>query len=100
MRSVDCFLGLPFDIADYGLLLLMVAQCADLVPHELIFQLGDTHIYNNHIGQVKLQLTRTPKKLPQVTLNPRITKIDDFTYEDVQLLNYEYHPVIKGKVSV
>lgn len=100
MRSVDLFLGLPFDIVDYGLLLMMVGQICDLEPHELIFQLGDCHIYNNHIEQVKLQLTREPLPLPEVELNPEITNIDDFCYEDITLFNYQHHPHIAGKVAV
>ena len=100
MRSVDCFLGLPFDIADYALLTMMVAQVTDLEPHELIFYLGDTHIYKNHIEQVKLQLTREPKTLPKVMLSPGITDIDDFTFGDIVLLDYEAHPHIPGKVAV
>ncbi len=100
MRSVDCFLGLPFNIGSYALLLMMIAQCTDLVPHELVFQLGDTHIYNNHIDKVKLQLTREPKELPRVILNPEIKCIDDFKYEDFKLVGYDPHPPIKAKVSV
>ncbi len=100
MRSVDCFLGLPFDIVDYALLTQMVAQVTDLEPHELIFYLGDTHIYKNHIEQVKLQLTREPKPLPKVMLSPDITDIDDFTFGDIVLLDYKSHPRIPGKVAV
>jgi len=100
MRSVDCFLGLPFDIVDYALLTMMVAQVTDLVPNELIFYLGDTHIYKNHIEQVELQLTREPKPLPKVTLSPGVTDIDDFTFGDIVLLDYEAHPRIPGKVAV
>jgi thymidylate synthase len=100
MRSVDCFLGLPFNFVDYALLTMMVAQVTDLEPHELIFYLGDTHIYKNHIEQVKLQLTREPKTLPKVMLSPGITNIDDFTFGDIVLLDYESHPHIPGKVAV
>ena len=100
MRSVDCFLGLPFNIVDYALLTRMVAQVTDLEPHELIFYLGDTHIYKNHIEQVKLQITREPKPLPKVMLSPGITNIDDFTFGDIVLLDYESHPHIPGKVAV
>ncbi len=100
MRSVDCFLGLPFDIASYALLLTMVAQITGLVPHELVFQLGDTHIYNNHLEQVKTQLKRVPRLSPLVYLNPGIKGIDDFKYTDVGLLGYDPHPSIKGKVAV
>jgi thymidylate synthase len=100
MRSVDCFLGLPFDIVDYALLTKMVAQVTDLVPNELIFYLGDTHVYKNHLEQVKLQLTREPKPLPKVMLSPGIDNIDDFTFGDIVLLEYEAHPRIPGKVAV
>ena len=100
MRSVDCFLGLPFDIVDYALLTQMVAQVTDLEPQELIFYLGDTHIYKNHIEQVKLQLTREPKPLPKIMLSPGIDNIDDFTFGDIVLLDYEAHPHIPGKVAV
>ena len=100
MRSVDCFLGLPFDIVDYALLTMMVAQVTDLVPNELIFYLGDTHIYKNHMEQVKLQLTREPKLLPKVMLSPGIENIDDFTFGDIVLLDYEAHPRIPGKVAI
>ncbi len=100
MRSVDCFLGLPFDIVDYALLTQMVAQVTDLEPQELIFYLGDTHIYKNHMEQVELQLTREPKPLPKVRLSPGIENIDDFTFGDIVLLDYEAHPHIPGKVAV
>lgn len=100
MRSVDLFLGLPFDMADYALLTTMIAQVTNLIPHELIFFLGDTHIYNNHIEQVKTQLTREPKPLPKLMLSPGINDIDDFTFGDVVLLDYNPHPTIKGKVAV
>lgn len=100
MRSVDCFLGLPFDIIDYSLLTMMVAQITDLEPHELIFYLGDTHIYKNHIEQVKLQLTREPKPLPKVILNPDVKDIDSFTFDDIKLIGYDSHPRIAGKVAV
>jgi thymidylate synthase len=100
MRSVDCFLGLPFDVVDYGLLTLMVSQITNLKPKELIFYFGDTHIYKNHIEQVKLQLTREPFPLPTVSLNPAIKNIDDFTYADITLHNYQAHPAIRAKVAV
>ncbi len=100
MRSVDCFLGLPFDIVDYSLITMMVAQVTDLEPQELIFYLGDTHIYKNHLEQVKLQLTREPKTLPKVMLSPGIDNIDAFTFGDIVLLDYESHPHIPGKVAV
>jgi thymidylate synthase len=99
-RSVDTFLGLPFNIASYGLLLLMLAQVVNMVPDELICTLGDTHLYLNHIEQAKLQLTREPKALPQMKLNPAIKGIDDFKFEDFTLQNYDPHPHIKGDISI
>jgi thymidylate synthase len=99
-RSGDVFLGVPFNIASYALLTLMVAQVCDLQPGEFIHTLGDAHIYSNHIDQVRLQLSREPKKLPQIKLNSKIKSIYDFTYEDFSIHNYEAHPHIKGKVSV
>jgi len=100
MRSVDCFLGLPFDIVEYALLTMMVAQVTNLEANELIFYLGDTHIYSNHFEQVKLQLTREPKVLPKVMLSPGIDDIDKFTFGDIVLLDYEHHPLIPGKVAI
>jgi len=100
MRSVDIFLGLPFNISSYALLLMMVAQCANLNPHELIFSLADTHLYKNHLQQATLQMSRDPLPLPSVNLNPSIRNIDDFTFEDIELVNYQYHPHIPGKVAV
>ncbi len=100
MRSVDLFLGLPFDIVDYALLTKMVAQVTNLVPNELVFFLGDTHIYKNHLDQVRCQLTRIPKTLPKVVLNPEIRNIDDFKYEDFELRGYAPHPAIKAEVAV
>lgn len=100
MRSVDCFLGLPFNIASYALLLMMVAQCTGLRAHELVFSLGDTHLYKNHLEQTKLLLEREPLKLPSVSLNPLITNIDDFTFEDIILSGYEAHPHIKAVVAI
>ena len=99
-RSADLFLGVPFNIASYALLTMMIAQVCQLEPGELIHTLGDAHIYRNHLDQVKLQLTRAPHPSPQMRLNPEIQSIDDFTYEDFELLNYTSHPHIKGKVSV
>lgn len=99
-RSADLFLGVPFNIASYSLLTYMVASICDLEPHEFIHTIGDAHIYENHIEQVKLQLTRTPKQLPQLWLNPNIKKIEDFKFEDIKILNYEPHPKIVGKVAV
>ena len=99
-RSADIFLGVPFNIASYSLLTMMVAQVCGLEPGEFIHTLGDAHIYNNHIEQVKLQLTRTPYPLPKMKLNPEIKNIFDFKYEDFELTDYKAHPHIKGEVSV
>lgn len=99
-RSADIFLGVPFNIASYALLLQMVAQVTGLQAGEFIHTLGDAHIYLNHLEQVKLQLTRTPRPLPQMKLNPNINNIFDFTYEDFELVNYNPYPHISGQVSV
>lgn len=99
-RSADVFLGVPFNIASYALLTLMVAHVCDLEPGEFIHTFGDTHIYTNHLDQVKLQLTREPKPLPQMRINPEVKSIFDFKFEDFELINYEAHPHIKGAVSV
>ncbi|MDE6322869.1 MAG: thymidylate synthase [Paramuribaculum sp.] len=99
-RSADCFLGVPFNIASYALLLLMVAQVTGLKPGEFVHTLGDAHIYNNHFEQVRLQLERTPRELPKMVLNPEIRNIFDFKYEDFSLEGYDPHPLIPGKVSV
>lgn len=99
-RSADVFLGVPFNIASYALLTTMVAQVCNLVPGEFIHTFGDVHIYDNHLEQVKLQLSRTPKDLPKLKLNPKITSIFDFKYEDFELIGYDPHPTIKGDVAV
>ena len=99
-RSADVFLGVPFDIAEYALLLLMVAQITNLEPDEFIFMTGDTHLYLNHIEQAKLQASRAPFKLPKMTLNPEIKDIFDFKFEDFKLEEYQYHPAIKAEVSI
>ena len=99
-RSADLFLGVPFNIASYSLLTYMLAQVTGLKPKEFIHTTGDTHIYSNHIEQVKEQLKREPKKLPKVKLNPNIQDITQFTFNDIELIDYDYHPLIKGKVAV
>ncbi len=99
-RSADIFLGVPFNIASYAFLLLMVAQATGLEPGEFIHTLGDAHIYLNHLDQARLQLTRSPRSLPAVRLNPDIKSVFDFTFEDFVVENYNPHPHIKGAISV
>ena len=99
-RSCDLFLGVPFNIASYSLLTMMIAQVCDLQPGEFVHTLGNAHIYSNHFDQVKLQLTREPLPLPRVKLNPEIKNIDDFKFEDIELVDYQSHGVIKGDVAV
>jgi thymidylate synthase len=99
-RSADVFLGVPFNIASYALLTMMMAQVTGLDPGEFVHTFGDAHIYTNHIDQVKLQLGRETKKLPQMKINPDIKSIFDFKYEDFELVNYDPHPHIKGKVAI
>lgn len=99
-RSADIFLGVPFNIASYALLTMMIAQVTGLKPGEFIHTLGDAHIYLNHIDQVKLQLTRNTFDLPQLEINPEVKSIFDFMYEDFKLKNYEAHPSIKGEISI
>lgn len=99
-RSADVFLGVPFNIASYALLTLMMAQVSGLKPGHFVHTLGDAHIYSNHLEQVKLQLTREPRPLPKMTLNPDVSSIFDFTYDDFELSNYDPHPRIKGEVAV
>ena len=99
-RSADIFLGVPFNIASYSLLLMMMAQVTGLKPFEFVHTLGDAHIYLNHIDQVKLQLTRKPKQLPQMKLNSLVKDIFEFKYEDFELTGYDPHPHIKGEISV
>ncbi|GED25105.1 thymidylate synthase 2 [Brevibacillus agri] len=99
-RSADTFLGVPFNIASYALLTHMVAHVTGLKVGDFVHTLGDAHLYVNHIEQVKLQLTREPKPLPKLKLNPTVTSIFDFTYDDIEIVDYEAHPHIKGEVAV
>ena len=99
-RSADTFLGVPFNIASYALLLLMVAQVTGLEPGDFIHTTGDTHLYLNHIEQARLQLTRTPRPLPQMKLNPDVKALFSFKYEDFQLEGYDPWPHIAAQVSV
>lgn len=99
-RSADIFLGVPFNIASYALLTLMIAQVSGLEPGEFIHTLGDAHLYSNHLEQARLQLARAPKALPVMRLNPAIHSLFEFRYEDFELLNYDPHPAIKAPVAV
>jgi thymidylate synthase len=99
-RSADIFLGVPFNIASYALLTLMMAQVCNLQPGEFVHTLGDAHIYLNHMEQVKLQLSREPYPLPQMKINPEVKSIFDFKYEDFELIGYQSHPHIAGAVAV
>lgn len=99
-RSADIFLGVPFNIASYAFLLHMFAQATNLQPGELVHTLGDAHIYLNHVEQVMLQLTREPKTLPKLTINPAVNSIFDFKFEDFEIESYDPHPHIKGEISV
>jgi thymidylate synthase len=99
-RSADIFLGVPFNIASYALLTLMMAQVCGLKPGDFVHTFGDAHIYLNHIEQVNLQLSREPFSLPEMKLNPDIKEIFDFKFEDFELVNYQAHPTIKGEISV
>lgn len=99
-RSADSFLGVPFNIASYSLLTLMVAQVCGLKPGAFVHTFGDAHIYLNHLDQVKLQLTREPRQLPVMHINPDVKSIFEFCYEDFKLTGYDPHPAIKGEISV
>jgi thymidylate synthase len=99
-RSADVFLGVPFNIASYALLTLMVAQVCDLEPGDFVHTLGDAHLYLNHLEQARLQLNRQPFALPQMKINPTVKDIFSFQYEDFELLNYQAHPHIKAPISV
>jgi thymidylate synthase len=99
-RSADVFLGLPFNIASYALLTLMVARVCDLAPGDLVHTLGDAHLYANHLEQARLQLTRAPRPLPAMTLAPAVRSLFDFRYQDFTLAGYDPHPAIKAEVAV
>ena len=99
-RSADVFLGVPFNIASYALLTMMVAQVTHYKPGDFIHTFGDVHLYSNHVKQVQEQLSRSPKKLPKIKLNSKITSIFDFKYDDFELIGYDPYPLIKGKVAV
>ena len=99
-RSADVFLGVPFNIASYALLMMMIAQVCDLQPGEFVHSFGDVHLYNNHVEQAKLQLSRKPFPLPTMHLNPSVKDIFGFSFDDFRLENYQFHPAIKAPVAV
>ena len=99
-RSADTFLGVPFNIASYALFTMMIAQVTDLEPGDFVHTFGDVHLYNNHIDQAKEQLSRELRSLPTMKINPNIKNINDFKYEDFELVDYHPHPHIKASVSV
>jgi thymidylate synthase len=99
-RSADVFLGVPFNIASYALLTMMIAQVTDLKPGTFVHTMGDAHLYSNHIEQAKTQLQRSPRKKPKMLLNPEVKSIYDFKFEDFTLTDYDPHPTIKAPISV
>ena len=99
-RSADAFLGVPFNISSYSLLTCMMAQVCGLKPGEFIWTGGDCHLYKNHLEQAKLQISRTPLRLPKLILNPEIKNIDDFKSKDIQIVDYEHHPHISAPISI
>jgi thymidylate synthase len=99
-RSCDVFLGVPFNIASYALLTMMIAQVTGLQPGDFVHTLGDAHLYSNHLEQARLQLTREPRPLPTMRVNSSVKSIFDFRYEDFELLNYDPYPAIKAPVAV
>ena len=99
-RSADVFLGVPFNIASYALLTMMVARATDLEPAEFVHTLGDAHLYLNHLEQARLQLTREPRPLPRMEINPEVKSLFDYRYEDFQLVGYDPHPSIKAPIAV
>jgi len=98
--SADAFLGIPFNIASYSLLLMMIGQVSNMIPDRYIHTIGDAHIYNNHIEQVKMQLNRKEYPSPAMRIDSNIKDIDDFKYDNFHLFNYKSHPSISGKISV
>ena len=99
-RSADVFLGVPFNIASYALLTIMIAQVCNLKPGKFVHTLGDAHLYFNHLDQAKLQLSRKPLKLPNIKINSSIKNLEDFRYEDFEIVDYESHPAISAPISV
>ena len=99
-RSADIFLGVPFNIASYALLVLMIAQVSDLEPGDFVHTMGDAHLYSDHLEQARLQLTREPRALPKMSLNPEVKDLFSFRFEDFTLSEYDPHPHIRAKVSV